>query len=414
MTVHQIAESVVAELSAPATAQRHATYLPQLTPAGVICLHLGYPDPATFPAAELTRVAQQVGADEGTAPFQYCPEIGEPGLRRAIAELHKATGRVVSPDTILITQGTTEAIELVLRLLIRDGDAVVMEAPTYLWAIRVLRYAGARAIGVPIDGEGLVLERLEQVLDAGRRLGRPIKFIYAVPDNQNPSGISWSLARRSAVIELAARHGTLIFEDNPYYDLTYAGAALPTLLDLDRYGVVISARSFSKSIGPGIRLGWVTGHPAVVAALSRQKQTGSCTWVSRIVDRFITSGQYEKQLAQTAKSYAAKHAAMTRALETHCPASVEWRAPLGGFYFWLRLPDGVDVNRLFDECLTESVLFLKGHDFFCDETRYNSLRLSLSFESPERISSGVRTVCRMIQLQLGMDGAAAANDLVTT
>lgn len=393
--------SLVADLAAPATKGRHASYLPQLTPNGVTCLHLGYPDPSTFPAEALTRTADRLLKDEGTAPLQYCPEPGDPGLRRTIAGLHQAAGKAVSPDSVLITQGTTDAIELVLRLLIREGSSVVLEAPTYLWAIRVLRYADAQMIGVPIDNEGLLPDRLEYVLETAHKAGRPVKFIYTVPDSQNPSGISWSLARRKAVLEIAARHRTLIVEDNPYYDLCYEGRPLPTLFDLDPFGIVISARSFSKSIGPGIRLGWVVGHPDVMGPLIRMKQTGSCTWVSRIVDRFITSGEYQKRLALTTELYAGKHAAMARALETFCPPGVEWQAPRGGFYFWLRLPESVDVHRLFDECLAENVLFLKGADFFCDETRYNALRLSLSFESAERISSGVRTICRMIKLQLG-------------
>ncbi len=378
-------KDLLTDLEVAEARREHAAYLPQVTPRDSICLHLGYPDPKAFPIDGLRAATEAVFRDEACAALQYCEEPGDLGLRDTLAARSR-----LRRENMLVTQGTTEAIEIVIRLLLRPGDVVVMEAPAYLWAIRVFKYAGARLIGVPVDRDGMRTDLLEAALCDVRASGGRVKFIYTVPDNQNPSGATMSLDRRRELLRVAAACGVFVLEDNPYHDLQYIQAELPTLRQLDEAGTVISARSFSKVLGPGVRLGWIEAHEDVMPDLVRMKQTGSCTIVSRIVDRFMKAGAYEPAISSVRRIYAEKHAAMSDALSRFMPSGVSWDVPVGGFYFWLHLPATVDIERLFRECAEAGLLFLKGDDFFCDTVLEPALRLSLSFESPARITEGVR------------------------
>lgn len=393
-------QAIVSGLMCPTLRGTHASYLPQVTPPNMICLHLGYPDPATFPVQGIVEATRAALTAEGPAPLQYCEEPGDPGLRTTIAGWHTARGRAIDAGSVIITHGTTDALELVLKLLVEPGDVVLMESPTYLWAIRVLKYAGARMVGISMDHQGIDPDALTRALEETQARSDRVKFLYSIPDFQNPSGICMSVERRKQVVDIAAQFGILVIEDNPYFDLRYSGPHRPTLFDVDDTGVVLSARTFSKTIGPGIRLGWVAGHKEAIRALVRTKQTGSCTVTSRIVDWFIRSGDYDRTVERTTSMYRVKHDVMQDALVRFCPSEVCWHQPSGGFYFWLTIPERVDVDRLFEQCCDQGVLFLKGRDFFCDQTRHNALRLSLSYESPERIATGVKTLCQILRRNL--------------
>ena len=371
----------------------HASDLPQLIPPETICLHLGYPDPAVFPGAELAPIFSRIIERESADVLQYAEPEGDRQLRETIGAVFSTARRAITPENVIITHGTTEAIDIVGRLLINEGDVVLMESPTYLWAIRAFQYAGARLVGVAGDNEGILLKDLERRL---QHAGQRAKILYLMPDFQNPSGRTMSLERRMAVLEIATRHRVVILEDTPYRDLNYGSEALPTLYELDTSGSVLMARSFSKSIGPGMRLGWVAGSQQLVRALARLKLTGTCTVVSRAAARYLASPGYEAGLVVARGLYRAKHDAMDAALELWNPGGVTWKRPEGGFYFWLDIPPELDVDRLFNRCTHLGVLFLKGRDFFCGRDWRNALRLSFSYETPERIGLGCQRLMQVI------------------
>jgi 2-aminoadipate transaminase len=367
----------------------HAAALPYCTPGAAISLHLGYPDPAAFPAAELAEATRAVLRQSPERALQYCEERGDPALRGVIASMYAGLPKAVTPDNVIITQGTTDALEILPQLLISPRDVVLMEAPTYLWAIRSFRFRQARMIGIPSDEGGVRIDLLRDRLTGLYRDGVSPKFVYIMPDFQNPSGHCMPLARRRELLAVAEEFNLLVVEDTPYLELRYEGERLPTLFELDEKGLVVLAGSFSKSVGPGIRLGWVVGPEEFIEKLVRMKQTGACTLLSRAVALYIDTPAYAENLERARSIYKRKCDHMAFCLGESCPDDVAWKKPQGGFYFWLRLPPSVNVQRLLARAASRNLLFLNGRDFFCDDTQWGALRLSFSYESEEKISAGI-------------------------
>jgi 2-aminoadipate transaminase len=375
----------------------HAVALPYCTPSEAISLHLGYPDPRAFPAAEIAEATRAVLRQSPEEALQYCEERGDAVLRGVIAGTYARLPKTVTPDDIIITQGTTDALEILAQLLISPDDVVLMEAPTYLWAIRSFRFRQARMISIPSDDGGIRIDLLRERLAELGRNGVSPKFIYVMPDFQNPSGHCMPLVRRWELLAVAEEFNLLVVEDNPYLELRYEGERLPTLFELDEKGLVVLAGSFSKSVGPGIRLGWVVGPEEFIGKLVRMKQTGACTLLSRAVALYVDTPAYAGKLELARSIYKRKCDHMAFCLEESCPDDIGWKKPQGGFYFWLRLPTRVNVQWLFDAATSRNLLFLNGRDFFCDETQWKSLRLSFSYESEEKISAGISLLGELLR-----------------
>jgi len=367
----------------------HAAKLTYRTPSDAISLHLGYPDPKAFPAKELTKATTTILNEHSAIGLQYCEEQGDAVLRRAIANTYTSSQRPITERNILITQGTTDALEILPQLLLSPNDVVLMEAPTYLWAIRSFQLRHIKTIGIPTDEEGVCTDQLRQrLVELSAKQATP-KFFYVMPDFQNPSGHSMSLARRNDLLSIAREFELLIIEDNPYLELRYEGSRLPTLFELDSHGLVVLAGSFSKTIAPGIRLGWIVGQPEFIGRLVRMKQTGACTLLSRVVASYIQSPAYESNLNLLRNIYQQKCNSMADGLLKYCPEDVVWKKPRGGFYYWLRVPGRINVKEIAEIAASRGLLFLNGSDFFCDRTQSNAMRLSFSYESEEGISRGV-------------------------
>lgn len=375
----------------------HAAALPYCTPSEAISLHLGYPDPRAFPAAEIAKATGAVLSQSPESALQYCGERGDAVLRGVIADMYACLPKTVTPDNVIITQGTTDALEILPQLLISPNDVVLMEAPTYLWAIRSFNFRQAGMIGIPSDEGGICIDLLRERLVGLCRNGVSPKFIYVMPDFQNPSGHCMPLVRRRELLAVAEEFNLLVVEDNPYLELRYEGERLPTLFELDEKGLVVLAGSFSKSVGPGIRLGWVVGPEDFIEKLVRLKQTGACTLLSRAVALYIDTPAYAEHLERARSLYKRKCDHMAFCLEESCPDDIGWKKPQGGFYFWLRLPPRVNVQWLLDEAASRNLLFLNGRDFFCDETQWKSLRLSFSYESEEKISAGISLLGELLR-----------------
>lgn len=363
---------------------------------GTITFSGGFPAPEVFPVGVMEElVADLVGTDAAVA-LQYTPTEGLPSSRVAVADLVEATqGQRPDAAEVLVTSGGIEALQLLCGVFVEPGDAVGVEAPTYLGALMAFRRAGAAVVGIAMEGDGLAVDELEDHL----RRGRPApKLLYVIPDHQNPTGLTLSLERRRALVDLCARHGVLVVEDVAYRELGFDGDPLPSLWSLAP-GTVLQIGTFSKILFPGVRLGWAIGPRSVVAAMATAKQNSDqCAGAlgQRIMSTFVAGGHFPGHLASSRRLYAGRAAAMLGALERSMPASASWTRPKGGFFVWLTAGAGVDTAALAVQAQREGVAFVPGAPFYADGRGRNQIRLAFSGVPEPRIEEGVRRLGHLL------------------
>lgn len=359
----------------------------------------GFPAPETFPVALVGPILAELLASDPGGTLQYTPTEGLPSSRMAVADLVADTqGIRPDPSRVLVTSGGIEALELLSRVFVEPGDAVVVEAPTYLGALMAFRGSQADVRGVAMDDEGLRIDVLEELL---RGPGRAPKLLYVIPDHQNPTGLSLSLERRHALVDLCRRHGVLIVEDVAYRQLGFEGEPLPSLWSIGPE-VVLQIGTFSKILFPGVRLGWAIGPAPVVAAMAVAKQNSDqCAGAlgQRIMSSFVAGGHFPAHLAAARALYALRAGAMLDALDRHMPTGVGWTRPKGGFFVWLTAP-GVDTSRLATLARGEGVAFVPGAPFYVDGRGSDQVRLAYSGVPENDIEEGIRRLGRLLQLEL--------------
>jgi 2-aminoadipate transaminase len=355
----------------------------------------GFPDPLTFPRERAAALLAEFAAAGEAQAFQYAPTRGLAGPLDALAgRIETLQGRRPGDDELLITSGGMEALELVGKSFLDRGDVVVVEAPTYLGAIMAFRSFEAEVVAVPIDEHGLQVDELERRLVAGLRP----KLLYVIPDHQNPAGVSLSGERRTALVELARRHGFLIVEDVAYRELGFDDDAAPSLWSLAP-DVVVQAGTTSKTFFPGVRLGWAVGPAEVSAQLVVAKQnTDQCAAAlgQRLFEEYVRRGWIEEQLVLSRKLYQRKCERMLAALERTMPAGVRWTRPEGGFFSWLTLPAGVDAVDLARRAVEQGVGIVPGAPFFPDGRGGDNVRLSFSMVSEEQIDVGIERLASLV------------------
>jgi 2-aminoadipate transaminase len=364
-----------------------ASVLALLGRPDVISFAGGFPDPETFPREQIATLLQEFAAAGETSAFQYAPTRGLAGLLDAVADrLERLQGRRPAEDELMVTSGGIEALELVGKAFLDPGDVVVVEAPTYLGSIQSFRSFGAELVPVTLDDDGLAVDELEGRLAAGLRP----KLVYTIPDHQNPAGVSLAAERRSALVELARRYGFLVVEDVAYRELGFANEPLPSIWSLGP-DVVVQTGTTSKTLCPGVRLGWAAGPAEVVARLVAAKQlTDQCAGAlgQRLFEEYERRGWIDEQLGRSRALYARKAARMLAALERAMPREARWTTPRGGFFSWLTLP-GVDAVDLATRALDAGVGAVPGTLFFPDGRGGESLRLSFSLVDEEKIDEGI-------------------------
>ncbi|MDS1272595.1 PLP-dependent aminotransferase family protein [Lipingzhangella sp. LS1_29] len=362
--------------------------LSQAASSDLIAFSGGFPDPATFPTEEFLETFPEVVADP--ASLQYAPTLGLPGLREWFRRwLKEREGMAPGEGELLVTSGGMEGLTLLGRCLIDRGDRVMAEGPTFMGALMALRAAGARVDAAPMDSEGLRVDDLDR--DVCGPGGAP-KFLYVIPDHQNPMGVSLSAERRHRLVQIARRHGILIVEDVAYRELGFDGARLPSLYSLGP-DVVAQVGTFSKTFSAGLRTGWISAPAEIVRVLARAKQyTDQCSAAlgQMLLERYGRSGGFDRGIASARSFYASRSRALTRALETHLPAGVEYTHPTGGFFSWLTVPDSVDSIALREEALAEGVSYVPGTAFYPDGRGAQELRLAYSKVPEEQIEEGAR------------------------
>jgi 2-aminoadipate transaminase len=361
----------------------------------VISLAGGLPDPGTFPGPVVAEILGELVERGDASPFQYSPTSGLPGPRDFVAgRLERLEGRRPADAELLLTSGAIEALELAGKALVDRGDRVLVEAPTYLGAVMAFQSFEAEVVGVPLDDQGLAVDELERILASGPAP----KLLYTIPDHQNPAGVSLSPERRTALVELARRHGLLVVEDVAYRDLSFADERPDSLWTLAP-DVVVQAGTFSKTFFPGVRLGWAAGPPDVVAKLVWAKQnTDQCAGAlgQRLLEEYGRRGLLDEGVARARELYRGRRDVLLAALDRHLSGSATWTRPEGGFFTWVELPSSVDAVALAERALESGVAVVPGVPFYPDGGGEHHLRLSYSRVTEEEIEEGIRRLAGLL------------------
>ena len=383
----------------------------------IISFAPGYPAPDTFPWDELSQIAADLlGSREGNV-LQYGPTRGYRPLLDTIAAIMERRGVATRLEDLLVTTGSQQGLDLVARVLVDPGDVILVELPTYVGAISAFRNLQASLVGVPQEADGIDLAALDATCERVRREGRRVKFLYVVPNFQNPTGLLIGLAKRQRLLEWAARRDVLIVEDDPYCELYFEDSASesdvrPIKAD-DRDGRVIYLSSFSKTLAPGFRVAWIAAPPALTAKFEMAKQAGDLLTGSldqRLIYEACRRGVLERQLPLLRAHYAHKRDVMEQALRRELGTSVSWPKPTGGFFLWLTLATGLDADKMIPRSVEHGVIYVAGDAFYVNGEGRNTLRLSFSAPTPERIDAGVARLAATLRAESEAlaTGAAAA------
>ena len=352
----------------------------------VISFAGGFPDPATFPGAIVAEILRELAESGDPSPFQYAPTDGLPGPRDYVADRLEADGRRPGEGELMLTSGSIEALELLGKALVDKGDRVIVEAPTYLGSIMSFQSFEAEIVAVPMDADGLEVDELEHVLATGPTP----KFLYTIPDFQNPEGVTLSAERREALVELARRRGLLVIEDVAYRQLHYADEQPASLYSLAP-DVVLQIGTFSKTFFPGVRLGWAAGPADLVAKLVWGKQmTDQCAGAlgQRLLEEYGRRGHLDRQLVASRGIYRGRRDEALAALEAHLGGRATWTVPEGGFFTWIELAEG-DCRAVAARALEAGVAVVPGVPFFVGGGGERSLRMSYSQLAFENIEPGI-------------------------
>ncbi|WP_319243628.1 PLP-dependent aminotransferase family protein [uncultured Propionivibrio sp.] len=365
----------------------------------VISFAGGLPAPELFPVDDIRVAAERVLVGAGAQAFQYGVTQGIAPLREQIAVEMADRGIACDADDILITTGSQQGLDLVGKIFIDAGDAILTENPTYLAAIQSFQCFQARFQAVPTDDEGIIPDAVGELAEKTR-----FRFLYVIPNFQNPTGRTLSLARRHQLLEIAHRHDLLIVEDDPYGRLRYRGEHLPPLKSLDDEGRVIYLSTFSKTVAPGFRTAWAVAPKAVLDKLIIAKQAAdlhTSSFDQLVLDRYLRDFDNRKHVARVCAAYGERYGVMAEALAAQMPEGFSWTQPEGGMFLWMTGPDGFDTLPLFRRAIEHGVAFVPGGDFFVGDEGRQCLRLNFSNAQPDDIRRGVERLAGLCRDSLG-------------
>lgn len=348
-----------------------------------VLLTYGYPYPDSFPYDELQDALDILISTEPEDALQYGGATSARKLDSIIADRLQYRGFSCSAENVVVTNGAMNGIDLVCRTFLDPTDSVLLEAPTFVWTLSVVRNHGVELIGIPVDDEGVDVSEMEQNLRERRRSSAPMpKLFYTIPNFQNPTGVTLSKNRRKYLLELAAEFDFVILEDDAYGELRYDGSDIEPLYLMDDTGRVIHIGSFSKLIGPGIRTGWVIADEAVIERISALHTGGPNVLVKGMIAEYLDSGHLKKAIPNLRDAYRKRRDHVLDCLEKYMPADCTWTEPAGGFFVWVELPEGIDAASMLSAAGREGIVYLPGEMFYPGSTGgENCLRLSFSHVS---------------------------------
>ena len=366
---------------------------------GIISFAPGQPNAELFPVDQLREIADDILRSQGASTFQYIGTRGLPALIDAVGAYVAGKGIRAAAPQILLTEGSQQGIDLVARVLLDPGDAVLVELPTYVGALGSFRAARAKLVGVRLDDEGLDLDHLRAQHRAQREAGVRVKFLYVIPNFQNPAGVSHSTANRRALLALAEELDLLIVEDDPYGDLYFESEPRPTLASLDESGRVLYLSSFSKILAPGLRSAFVVGPEALLAKIEVAKQAANlCASAldQRIVLGCLERGIIAQQQERSRPFYRVRRDALLAALAQHMPPGVTWTRPQGGLFVWMTLPASIDAEVMLETAVEAGVAYVPGAPFFVEDVRPNTLRLTFASAGEGPILDGIARLASVV------------------
>jgi 2-aminoadipate transaminase len=364
----------------------------------------GLPAPEVFPIERFAEACQKVLRDHGAQALQYSTTEGFLPLREQIARHTARYGITINPENILITSGSQQALDLIGKVFINRGDRILVESPTYLGALQAWNAYGAEYVAVPSDKHGMITDALEEALRYGP------KFIYVLPNFQNPTGVTLSLERRYQLVELANRFGVPIVEDDPYGQLRFEGEHLPSIVVVDSQyrgnhdrcyrGNVIYLSTFSKILAPGLRLAWVVAPPEVIRKMVEAKQgedLHTATFNQLVAHEVSKGGFLDEHVKLIRRVYRERRDVMLSAMDRYFPPEVDWTQPEGGLFLWGTMPEYLDAKEVLKEAIAQKVAFVPGESFYPGGGGHNTMRLNFSNATPEKIEEGIYRLGNVIR-----------------
>ncbi|MGB2982203.1 MAG: PLP-dependent aminotransferase family protein [Candidatus Zixiibacteriota bacterium] len=354
----------------------------------------GLPAPELFPIQALKEACAKVLDTHGPKSLQYSLTMGVLPLREILAERLSKKGLPVTIDNLFITGGSQQGLDLVAKVFLNEGDALLCENPTYLGAIQAFNVMRPKYVTVEMDQEGMIVEQAEEKIKEHNP-----RFIYVVADFQNPSGITMSLKRRKQLVTLAEKYQIPIVDDNPYGELRYVGEPLPSLQSMGK-DLVIELGTFSKIVSPGLRIGWGIISTEITTMFERLKQGADLhtnTFAQYVVYEYIKAGNLDRHIEEIKASYSERRGVMIEALKEHFPEDVKWYEPEGGLFLWVELPQGISATDLLPVAVEEKVAYVPGKPFYPHEDKDNTLRLNFSNANPDLIREGIKRLGKVLR-----------------
>lgn len=357
----------------------------------------GLPAPELFPVEEIAKVSHDLVMKEGRQLLQYATTEGRPTLRAKIAKrMAEKYHAQVDVDEILITTGSQQCLDFAGKLFLDPGDVVLCESPSYLGALNAFNAYEPNFVEVPTDNGGLIPEELDKILATTPNC----KFIYVIPDFQNPTGRTWSLERRKKFMEVVNKYDLPVLEDNPYGELRYEGEILPSLKSLDTKGLVMFLGTFSKIFCPGLRLGWIAGAKEVVSEFVKIKQSAdlhTSNFDQGVADAYMDAYDLDAHVSKIVALYKSRRDLILKTMAEEFPAGVEWTHPEGGLFLWLTLPEGVSARKVFDKCIEMKVAAVIGDAFYPNQKTDRSMRINYSNMPEDKIVEGIKRMAKAIK-----------------
>ncbi len=371
---------------------------------GVISFAGGLPNPNAFPAEEIKEIVDKILTDsEGSRALQYGPTAGLREFREELVRYLQKEGMNAGIENVFVTVGSQQALDIVGRVFIDEGDVILVGLPTYLGAINAFLAYGAKLVGVPLDENGMRVDLLEEKIKELKQRGERIKLIYTVPTFQNPAGVELSEDRRKRMLEIAEEHGLLIVEDEPYEKLRFEGNPLKPIKSFDENGRVIYMATFSKILSPGFRLAYIFADKELARKMIIAKQSMDLctpTFTQLIAYYYIKNGYMEKHIPKIIDMYRRKRDIMLDALEEHFTEGCKWTKPRGGMFLWAELPEHINTVEMAKDAIGEKVAYVHGKAFHVDGSGENTMRLNFTNPRDEVIEEGIKRLAKVIKARM--------------
>ena len=368
----------------------------------IVSLAGGMPNLSALPMEMFSDVISKLVRENGQEALQYGSGQGHPKLREQICDIMALEGIRAHPDDVIVTTGSQQALDLISRIFIDPHDVVLVEAPSYVGALGTFQQYEADVVHVEMDGDGMIPVRLREAIAATKALGKNIKFLYLIPNYQNPGGVTLPSERRTEILDICREEKIFVVEDNPYGLLGFDGPS-PDAMRAEDSENVIYLGSFSKTIAPGFRVGWALVPQALKEKLVIAAESSilcPSNFAQLAISGYLADQPWREQIAEFCKLYKVRRDAMLESLEKYFPEGVTWTHPEGGFYFWVTLPEGIDTKALMPKAIAAKVAFVPGTAFYADGFGSRSMRLSYCYPTPERIRDGVKALGALVTAEV--------------